>query len=90
MSTRTRRRFDDDEPVHPHRPAPRGAPTPPAAPDLPAAPDEPAEPAWSTYPEATHGPSPEPSWVITSPAAIDTDLGVLKSGKEADVSLVRR
>jgi len=28
--------------------------------------------------------------VITSPAAIDTDLGVLKSGKEADVSLVRR
>ena len=28
--------------------------------------------------------------MITSPAAIDTDLGVLKTGKEADVSLVRR
>jgi RIO kinase 1 len=28
--------------------------------------------------------------VTTSPAAIDTDLGVFKTGKEADVSLIRR
>jgi len=33
---------------------------------------------------------PLPDWVITSPAATDTDLGVFKTGKEADVSLVRR
>ena len=51
---------------------------------------DPQEPAWSTYPDGAHGPSPTPSWVITSPAAIDIDLGVLKSGKEADVSLLRR
>ena len=48
------------------------------------------EPCWSSYPDAAHGPSPLPDWVITSPAAIDTDLGVLKTGKEAEVSLLRR
>ena len=85
MSTRTRRRFDDDEPITtPHRPTAQAAPAPA---DEPEAPDE---PAWSTYPDASHGPAPTPTWVITSPAALDTDLGVLKSGKEADVSLVRR
>jgi len=52
--------------------------------------DDPNEPTWSSYPDAAHGPTPVPSWVLTSPAAIDEDLGVLKSGKEADVSLVRR
>jgi RIO kinase 1 len=51
---------------------------------------EPDEPSWSTYPDAAHGPEPVPAWVIRSAAAIDTDLGVLKSGKEADVSLLRR
>lgn len=45
---------------------------------------------WSTYHDALHGPEPIPDWVITSSAAIDDDLGVLKSGKEADVALVRR
>ncbi len=43
-----------------------------------------------TYPDAAHGPTPPPAWVITSPAATDTDLGVLKTGKEADVSLICR
>ena len=36
------------------------------------------------------GPQPRPSWVITVDAAIDTDLGSLKSGKEADCFLVER
>jgi len=57
-------------------------------------PDDPSddltEPAWSTYPDAAHGPTPLPDWVLTTPAAIDADLGVMKTGKEADVSLVRR
>jgi RIO kinase 1 len=44
----------------------------------------------STYPDAAHGPQPVPAWVITSADAVDDDLGVLKSGKEADVSLLRR
>lgn len=36
------------------------------------------------------GPEPLPDWVVTDRGAIDTDLGVLKTGKEADVSLVQR
>ena len=48
------------------------------------------EPCWSTYPDADHGPEPLPAWLITSPGATDDDLGVLKSGKEAEVSLLRR
>ena len=48
---------------------------------------------WSTWPSAQHlhhGPKPYPDWLVTSSAAIDTDLGVLKTGKEADVVLVER
>ena len=48
------------------------------------------EPNWSTYRDATKGPTPVPSWVVTDPRAIDTDHGVLKTGKEADVSLLDR
>ncbi|SHG81587.1 RIO kinase 1 [Jatrophihabitans endophyticus] len=45
---------------------------------------------YSTYAQATHGPDPVPDWVITDHNALDTELGVLKTGKEADVHLVRR
>ncbi len=45
---------------------------------------------WSTWDMAEHGPSPRPAWVITDLAAEDHELGTLKSGKEADVHLVRR
>jgi RIO kinase 1 len=45
---------------------------------------------YSTWDVATHGPEPRPDWVVTALAAHDTDLGVLKTGKEADVHLVRR
>lgn len=48
------------------------------------------EPVWSTYRDAQRGPAPVPSWVVTDPRAHDIDHGVLKSGKEADVSLVER
>jgi RIO kinase 1 len=48
------------------------------------------EPAYSTWLEAEHGPEPHPEWVITDLGAVDTDLGVLKTGKEADVHLVER
>lgn len=90
MSPRSRRRFDDDEPFTPTTRS-RSLPTPPDDVTLTSEPDdEPDEPAWSTYPDATHGPDPVPTWVLTSPAAVDDDLGVLKTGKEADVSLLRR
>ena len=50
------------------------------------------EPAWSTYhhQDAVRGPEPVPDWLVTDARAVDIDLGVLKSGKEADVSLVER
>ena len=45
---------------------------------------------WSTWDGATHGPKPRPDWVITALGAVEEDLGILKTGKEADVHLVRR
>jgi len=46
---------------------------------------------WSTWGDADEcGPRPHPSWLVTELAAADTDLGVLKTGKEADVFLLER
>lgn len=56
-------------------------------------PDEDAGQRWSTWMSVEplcRGPEPLPDWVVTSQGAIDTDLGILKSGKEADVFLLER
>ncbi|TNM41143.1 serine/threonine protein kinase [Nocardioides albidus] len=48
---------------------------------------------WSTWLDVeplSRGPEPRPGWVVTSQGAVDTDLGILKTGKEADVNLVDR
>jgi RIO kinase 1 len=48
---------------------------------------------WSTWLDVEalcRGPEPRPQWVVTSAAAVDTELGILKSGKEADVFLLER
>ncbi|CAN5342267.1 hypothetical protein BH09ACT12_BH09ACT12_09600 [soil metagenome] len=48
---------------------------------------------WSTWLDVEplcRGPEPRPDWVVTSQGAIDTELGILKTGKEADVFLVER
>lgn len=48
---------------------------------------------WSTWWDVERlqrGPEPRPDWVVTDSAAIDTDLGILKTGKEADCFLVER
>jgi RIO kinase 1 len=48
---------------------------------------------WSTYWDVERlcrGPEPRPDWVVTDRAAVDTDLGVLKTGKEADVFVLER
>jgi RIO kinase 1 len=48
---------------------------------------------WSTWDQSTpteRGPKPHPKWLVTDLAAVDYELGVLKTGKEADVFLVRR
>jgi RIO kinase 1 len=48
---------------------------------------------WSSYWDVERlcrGPEPLPDWVVTDRAAVDTELGILKTGKEADVFLVER
>ncbi|HEX4092377.1 MAG TPA: RIO1 family regulatory kinase/ATPase [Trebonia sp.] len=48
---------------------------------------------WSTWDQSTpteRGPRPHPRWLVTDLAAIDTELGIVKTGKEADVFLIRR
>lgn len=48
---------------------------------------------WSTWPAATpteRGPAPYPDWLETSAGAFDTELGIVKTGKEADVFLLER
>jgi RIO kinase 1 len=48
---------------------------------------------WSTWDQSApteRGPLPYPDWLVTDLAATDTELGVLKTGKEADVFLLRR
>ena len=48
---------------------------------------------WSTWPSITpseRGPHPFPAWLVVEAAAIDTELGIVKTGKEADVFLIER
>lgn len=45
---------------------------------------------WSTWGDADQGPKPHPSWLITELSAVDRELGIVKTGKEADVFLVER
>jgi len=56
--------------------------------------DEPeAGQRWTTWLEVEplcRGPEPRPDWVVTDQSAVDTELGVLKTGKEADVFLLER
>lgn len=65
-----------------------GRTTPGHAPDGPPQGDR-----WSTWDRSTpteKGPHPRPAWVVTDLAAVDTELGIVKTGKEADVFLVER
>ena len=47
---------------------------------------------WSTWDDigVLAGPEPWPDWLVTADAAVDTELGILKTGKEADVFLLER
>lgn len=44
---------------------------------------------WSTWDTARHAPH-IPGWLVTELGAVDDDLGILKTGKEADVHVIRR
>lgn len=56
-----------------------------AGPPLPPGADR-----WSTWDDGERGPVPRPDWVVTELAAADSELGILKTGKEADVFLIQR
>ncbi|MBU2665859.1 RIO-like kinase [Actinoplanes bogorensis] len=80
---RGRRKFDDDDANFLKRG--RLEPQLTEDPDLPETGDR-----WSTWDGSLKGPEPRPDWVRTEYGAVDTELGMLKTGKEADVFLVRR
>jgi len=91
FSRRGKRRFDDDEPTFAKRSRHRASLPAPDA--LDAADGLPDGDRWSTWDQSAageRGPRPYPGWLVTELAATDTGLGILKTGKEADVFLLRR
>jgi RIO kinase 1 len=88
---RGKQRFDDDEPTIARRDRHRRS-----LPSLETieALERPADgDRWSTWDQSAageRGPQPYPDWLVTELAATDTELGIVKTGKEADVFLLRR
>lgn len=88
---RGKRQFDDDESGFGKRDRHRARLAPEDAHD--AADGVVDGDRWSTWDQSApteRGPLPYPGWLVTELAATDTELGVLKTGKEADVFLLRR
>lgn len=88
---RGKRRFDDDETVFAKRDRHRRLL--PSVDALDPVDGLPAGDRWSTWPLSAageRGPLPYPDWLVTDLGAVDTELGVLKTGKEADVHLLER
>jgi RIO kinase 1 len=79
-----RRRFDDEDTYQPRGHRRR----------LEVVDDSPTEGSrWSTWDQSAageKGPRPFPDWLVIELAAVDSELGILKTGKEADVFLVQR
>lgn len=64
-----------------------------SAPSLEELDGPPSGDRWSTWDLSTpteRGPNPHPRWLVTELAAVDTELGIVKTGKEADVYLISR
>jgi len=84
-------RFDDEEPVFTRRNRHRAAL--PSLDDIDATDGLTDGDRWSTWDQSTpseRGPRPHPAWLVMELAATDSELGILKTGKEASVYLVRR
>ena len=82
-----KRRFDDEDTFYKFRRQEESLP------DIESFDRPPEGDRWSTWDQSTpteRGPIPHPDWLVTDLAAVDTELGVLKTGKEADVFLLRR
>jgi RIO kinase 1 len=93
FTRRGKRRFDDDDdtPTFARRNRHRTRLAPEDARD--AVDGLPDGDRWSTWDQSSpgnRGPRPYPDWLVTDLAATDTELGILKTGKEADVFLLRR
>ena len=91
ISGRGKRRFDDDDPTSVKRA--RGRRALPSIEVFDATDGLPEGDRWSTWDQSiptARGPKPYPEWLVTELAAVDTELGILKTGKEADVFLLRR
>ncbi len=92
FTRRAKRRFDDDDlPAFARRDRHRPRLRPEDA--LDAVDGVPDGDRWSTWDQSSpghRGPRPYPAWLVTDLAATDTELGVLKTGKEAEVFLLRR
>jgi RIO kinase 1 len=88
---RGNRRFGDDEPREAKRVRHRRM-LPPIE-KFDATDGLPEGDRWTTWDQSTpteRGPRPYPDWLVTELGAVDTELGILKTGKEADVFLLRR
>ena len=88
---RNPRRFSDDEPYFQKRSRHRVAM--PSVETFDITDGLPEGDRWSTWDQPAageRGPQPYPPWLVTELAAVDTELGILKTGKEADVFLLRR
>jgi RIO kinase 1 len=86
-----KRRFDEDEPYFQKRSRHRVAM--PSVETFDITDGLPEGDRWSTWDQPAageRGPQPYPDWLVTELAAVDTELGILKTGKEADVFLLRR
>jgi len=85
-----KQRFDDDAPTKAKRVKRRSLPP---IETFDATDGLPEGDRWSTWDQCIptqRGPRPHPDWLVTELAAVDTELGILKTGKEADVFLIRR
>jgi RIO kinase 1 len=87
---RARRRLDDDEPTFAKRGRRRALPSLEAFDAVDGLADGDRWSTWDQSSASERGPRPYPGWLVTDLAAADTELGILKSGKEADVVLLRR
>ena len=89
-ASRRKYRLDDEEPVFARRQQRRSLPAEDFYDPTDGLPEGDRWSTWDLPAAGDRGPEPYPRWLVTELAAVDSELGVLKTGKEADVFLIRR